>query len=340
MGRRTLKLLPSRYIPRVVSIRNLIAPCYHIVSDNSPAHVRHLYQWRNVHAFENDLDYLLEHFSPVSLDEIYNCLAAGRPVPDRSLFLSFDDGFREVSEVVAPLCRRKGVPVTFFLTTGFLDNRMLGYRHKASLLIDACRERGPSDVRAVTSKLTARLDLPDGHGKGLREMFLLIGYRQQQVLDECAGLLGVDFAGYLRTAQPYLSLDQVRNLLRDGFSIGGHSVDHPKYADITLEEQLAQTRGCMEALQQQFRLPVKAFAFPFVSDGVSERFYDEMFTGRIADLAFCIGQMPKKDSHQAVQRFGVESESARSLPDLLSEQIEGRLRQSVANWRRRVSISQ
>jgi peptidoglycan/xylan/chitin deacetylase (PgdA/CDA1 family) len=339
MGWRSLRLLPSRYIPRVISIRNLVAPCYHIVTDSSPLHVRHLYQWRDVQAFENDLDYLLKHFKPVSLDEIYTRMAAGRPVPDRSLFLSFDDGFREMSEVVAPLCRRKGVPVTFFLTSGFLDNRTLGYRHKASLLIDACQQRGPSATQAITSKLTALLNLPDGHGRELRQMFLSIGYREQQVLDECADMLEVDFTGYLRTAQPYLTLDRVRNLLRDGFSIGGHSVDHPKYADITLDEQLAQTRGCMDALQQQFQLPVKAFAFPFVSDGVSERFYDEMFTSQIADLAFCIGQMPKKDPHRAVQRFGVESESARSLPDLLSEQIEGRLRQSAANFKRRVSLS-
>jgi peptidoglycan/xylan/chitin deacetylase (PgdA/CDA1 family) len=339
MGWRSLRLLPSRYIPRVVSIGNLVAPCYHIVSDRSQAHVRHLYRWRDIRAFKSDLDYLLTHFKPLSLSDLHTYIESGKPVPDHSLFVSFDDGFREMSEVVAPLCRQKGVPVTFFLTTGFLDNKILGYRHKASLLIDVCLRRGPSAVQAVTSKLIGLLGLPGGERGEWSQMLLSVGYGQQQILDECAALLEVDFNDYLRTVQPYLTRGEVRNLLRDGFSIGGHSIDHPRYADLTLDRQLDQTRGCMEDLQREFPLPVKAFAFPFVSDGVSERFYEEMFASQIADLVFCIGQMPKKDSRKAVQRFGVESETASSLPDLFSRQVEGRLRQKLAGWRRRVLTS-
>lgn len=339
MGWRRLRLLRSRYIPRVVSMGNLVAPCYHIVTDGCPAHVRHLYQWRDIQSFKSDLDYLLQHFKPISLEDIHTYIATGRPVPDGSVFLSFDDGFREMSEVVAPLCQQKGIPATFFLTTGFLDNRVLGYRHKASLLIDLCGQRGPAAIQAATDKLTGALGLPKGNANELRQILLSVSYGQRQVLDECATLLEVDFKDYLRTAQPYLTRDQVRDLLRNGFSIGGHSVDHPRYADLALDEQLNQTRACMDDLQQQFRVSVKAFAFPFVSDGVSEQFYEELFANQIADLAFCIGQMPKKDSQKAVQRFGVESERAHSLPDLLTQQLEGRLRQKVANWRRRASIS-
>jgi peptidoglycan/xylan/chitin deacetylase (PgdA/CDA1 family) len=339
LGRSALKLFPSGYIAGVVSAGGVVAPCYHIVTDGSPAHVRHLYQWRSVQAFQRDLDYLLKHFRPLSLKEICSHTASGSPIPERSLFLSFDDGFREMSEIVAPVCRRKGIPATFFLTTGFLDNKMLGFRHKASLLIDACRNRGSAVTQAVATALSRVLERPAGSPAGVRRLLLSVGYRQRHVLDECAALLEVDFDEYLRTSQPYLTQDHVRSLLADGFSIGGHSIDHPRYADLTLDEQLDQTQGCMEELERRFGLPDKAFAFPFVSDGVPETFYRELFARHIANVVFCIGRMPQADAGKAIQRFGVESEEAHSLPELLGRQAEGRLRQKVATWRRGISTS-
>ena len=279
---------------------------------------------------------MLKHFKPLSLGDIHGCLNAGRPIPDGSLFLSFDDGFREMSEVVAPICREKGIPATFFLTTGFLDNKILGYRHKASLLIEAYQHHGEAVRQAAVAHLARRLGAHIGVPSDWRLMILGVGYRQREVLDECAELLELDFDEYLKQARPYLTREQVRGLLSDGFSIGGHSIDHPRYAELSVEDQIAQTRGCMEDLGRDFRPPVKAFAFPFVSDGVPERFYEEMFASQTVDLAFCIGQMPK--AQLAVQRFGVEGERANSLRDLLARQAEGRLRQNLATWKRSVLV--
>ena len=329
-----LRFLPFRSIASLATGKALLAPCYHIVSDGSPVHVRHLYRWRNVAAFGRELDRLLRHFRPLSLEEIGRRVSTGEPLPERSLFLSFDDGFREMSEVVAPLCREKGVPATFFLNTAFLDNRALGYRQKASLLIDAWQHRGEAIRRTAQARLAARLEVPHQEACDWRRMVLSVKYRQRAVLDECAALLEVSFPDYLRSVQPYLSSEQVQGLLDAGFSIGGHSIDHPKYAELALVEQVAQTRGCMDELEQRFRLPVKAFAFPFVSDGVPDQFYREVFGGGVAELVFCIGQMPGWEGHRAVQRFGVESAQRYSMRELMAIQAEGRLRQKAANWKR------
>ena len=52
------------------------------------------------------------------------------------MFLSFDDGLREIANEIAPLCRQVGVPATFFVNSASLDNRFLCFRNKASLLIE------------------------------------------------------------------------------------------------------------------------------------------------------------------------------------------------------------
>jgi peptidoglycan/xylan/chitin deacetylase (PgdA/CDA1 family) len=317
------QLVPSSAL-RSIAAETIFAPCYHIVSDHSPLHVRQLYTFRNRKSFEADLDYLLKNFSPLSLADLHNLTSERRPPPKKSFFLSFDDGFREMSEVVAPICRAKGVPATFFLTTSFLDNRNLGFRHKASLLAERCTEIGTARSK---EKLAGRVN--SGSVDDYSQFFKSIRFGDRGLLDEAAVLLDVDFADYLRTQRPYLSSEQVESLLKQGFTIGGHSIDHPLYAELPLVEQLSQTRSCMADLRARFSPSISAFAFPFVSDGVSEEFYAAMIAENVADLFFCIGAMPRAHAHVAIQRFGVESAQHQSLEQVLREQVSRHIRRRI-----------
>ena len=61
------------------------------------------------------------------------------------VFLSFDDGLREVYTIIAPILKERGLPATFFITTDFIDNKKLFYRNKASLLIEAIAGLKPEE---------------------------------------------------------------------------------------------------------------------------------------------------------------------------------------------------
>ena len=320
----TLEQLPIGRLCRLAGA-GLIAPCYHVAGDEPLPHVRHLYPHRTLRQFEAELDFLLGRFWPVSLADLAAAAASGQALPKNAFFLSFDDGFREMAEGVAPLCRRKGVPAAFFLTTGFLDNRMLGYRHKASLLIERCQALGLGRALPVLEAVWRQAGLDPDAVVDPRASLLSVSWRQSGVLDACAVALEVDFDAYLRDARPYLTCDQAAQMARDGFALGGHSVDHPRYAELSLDEQLDQTRRCMEYLKIRFPGGPAAFAFPFVSDGVTRAFYTAVFGERTADLVFCIGEAPAGDS-RCVTRFGVERSSNESLETLLRAELAHRVK--------------
>ncbi|HEY6329150.1 MAG TPA: polysaccharide deacetylase family protein [Blastocatellia bacterium] len=304
----------------------LTALCYHLVSDDQPAHVRSLFECHGVDWFERDLDFLLAHHTVVSLDDLQKRAQGAKTLPKNSLFLSFDDGYRECVHTIRPILLRKGVPATFFLTSAFIDNRILGYRHKASLLIARCEKAPGERVQVALAKLTGG---PRGTNREAEaaELLLSIKYRDSALLDGCAMELDVDFGDYLRTERPYLTSDDVTQLVNDGLTIGGHSVDHPRYSELSLTDQLIQTRQCMSFLKR-FGTPVKAFAFPFVSDGVEEGFYDSVFADEIADLVFCIGSVPNGAGARVIQRFGVEGKSVKPIEQVLREEYA---RRSVTN---------
>jgi peptidoglycan/xylan/chitin deacetylase (PgdA/CDA1 family) len=57
-------------------------------------------------------------FRTLDLLEAVDCLREGSPLPQRSLVLTFDDGYRSVYEEAFPLLERYGMCATVFLTVG------------------------------------------------------------------------------------------------------------------------------------------------------------------------------------------------------------------------------
>ena len=81
---------------------------------------------------------------------------------------------------------------------------------------------------------------------------LAIDYRHRHLLDKIAELMHVDFHHYLSTQRPCLSAIEVHALLDVGFTIGVHSIDHPRYASLSVGEQLEQTVVSVVSVSERF----------------------------------------------------------------------------------------
>src|SRR5262245_56748590 len=246
---------------------------YHLVADEDIPHVKHLYSFRGVEEFKKDIDTFCRSFVPISLGDLLGCLKGSSPIPRNSFLLTFDDGFREIYEVIAPILLEKGVPATFFLTTACVDNRTMAHHNKISLLLDHLEQMAD---RIPEREILAMLHAHGAAATTVRQGLLSISYRKSYIIDELGESLGSDFENYLSNRRPYLTSEQVSELIRMGFSIGAHSVDHPLYAELSLEEQLDQTRRSMRFVRERFGLGYGAFAFPHGDRDVSARFFDQL----------------------------------------------------------------
>lgn len=92
---------------------NLIIPYYHIVNDNEASHIKHLYGYKNIKQFKDDVDFLLKSYSPICLHDLLGNLKTGISLPKKAFLLTFDDGLREMHDVVAPILLEKGISAPF-----------------------------------------------------------------------------------------------------------------------------------------------------------------------------------------------------------------------------------
>jgi len=291
----------------------LVLPYYHMVSDEILPHVAPLYSYRNIRQFTADVDFFLKHFQPVNLSEVLAHVRNQTHLPRHAFFLTFDDGFREVAEVVAPILKAKGVPAAFFVNSAFVDNRELCMHQKRALLVSRL-------LPAHAEKLKQFLRQKDIADADITAMLESVPYAKRAIFDEAAALFGLDYAGFLTQQKPYLSSDQIRGLLRDGFAIGGHSVDHPFYGHLTLEEQLRQTRDSVEFVCKTFGVRIRSFAFPHSDTGVSRAFFERSYANGTLEISFGTGGLLRDAWPGHFQRYSMEKVS-RSPWQILAWQL-------------------
>ncbi len=276
---------------------------YHVVSNDELPHINNLYKYKNVNKFSEDLDFLLMNYSPVELSDTIKWIKGDKILPENSFLLTFDDGLSEIYDVVAPILIDKGIPATFFISSAFLDNQELCYLHKISLLIESVRN-GISPGKETEVK--GLLEEAGLFGSDLQEKIGNIDYRNRSVLDNIAWILDVDLNEYLKVKQPYLSSDNVIELIKKGFTIGSHSIDHPYYSDLSLEDQLLQTITSTREIRRKFELDYGAFAFPHNDLGVSREFFDTIQESGLIDISFGTGGMLNGVSENHRQRVSLE----------------------------------
>ena len=307
-------LVPLDLWHRLVSVEVLL-PYYHVVSDQELAHVSGLYRFRTVRQFKADIEFFLRFYTPVTLQDIICHLDGTGRLPKRCFLPTFDDGFREVCDVVAPILRAQGSPAVFFLTTSVVDNRDLCWTAKKSLLIRALASLGDSPAKREGSQILTKAGV---RGADMRSRIRGITYRQRHVLDELGPVLGCGFSAYVASAQPYLSSIQIVDLMRQGFAIGAHSSDHPRYSELSLEEQLVQTHGSVSWLSSRFQYECEAFAFPFSEAGVSPEFFQNAFAAGRLRVCFGNGRMGRHLFPRHLTRYTMEA------PDLGASQLLAR----------------
>lgn len=300
---------------------SLVVPYYHMVSDEFVPHVSTLYRFRTTAEFAADVEYLLRHFQPVGLQDIVDHLSGLRRLRRRCFHLTFDDGFREMYDVVAPILLRAGAPATFFLNTAFLDGGGIAHYNALGVLLGRIESRKPPISPKQLSALKPLLPPADAKGdSSLRRRVLSLRQAQRDVVRRLADLLDVDIAGYIQDRRPYLSSEQVTYLLRKGFTIGAHSHDHSRYTELSLDEQVQQTRTSIEFLERRFGIRPKSFAFPYSDAGIGRPFFSAVYSGPLLDVSFGTDGLVSHFHPRNIERISMEK-TAESAAQIFSWQL-------------------
>lgn len=275
------------------SKKKIILPYYHIISDTTPIHIRHLYSPRSITLFEDDLRTLKKYFRPASLSEIYD---GGFDIP--VFHISFDDGLAEVYQNAIPILEKENIKASFYINTAFIDNQDMLYRFKLSILKDYTESR---------SLQSLPLD------------FSTYNDTTSSELESLARNLGIDFSQYLSEIKPYMSYDELKHISHLGHTLGSHSHTHPNFSLISRERQIEEISKSFEILAAQLDVKSHFFAFPFGSHQVPSEIFKWLEKSKIISLGTSGVYTSIWSNHY--HRIGIESYNNMKMKNILKIEL-------------------
>jgi peptidoglycan/xylan/chitin deacetylase (PgdA/CDA1 family) len=239
--------------------------------------------------FDEHLKVLRQHARPIRLQQLSQALLDGS-VPDRSVVITFDDGYADNLYNAKPLLTHYRVPATVFLVTRYIGyDREFWWDELDRLLLqpgtlpeklrlnlsgntyhwqlgEAARYDEDTSLRHSRWRVWREAPSPR-HSlyKSLWELLhpLTEGERQR-VLDDLIAWAGL--GSVARPSHRSLSLEEVVALDQEEIiEVGAHTVTHPALPTLPAASQREEIRWSKARLEEILRPQVTSFAYPYGS---------------------------------------------------------------------------
>jgi peptidoglycan/xylan/chitin deacetylase (PgdA/CDA1 family) len=221
--------------------------------------------------FERQLDWVGRRFTFVALDDVAAHIEGTKRFARPLAAVTFDDGYADVYHHAIPILRRKGIPAAVFVVTDFAGSADLMVYDELYLLLARACARWP-DPRARLGALLRAHAVParvialaeDLVDQPLRVLWTLIDSVPQFELLRIAQTLRehdqvpAAAAAALRT----MSWGMLRELAREGFTVGSHSRTHARLTQETAQKVEDETRGSRTVAERELGAPVEHFCYP------------------------------------------------------------------------------
>ena len=291
-----------------------IFPYYHLVSDDVLPHIKNLYPYKSKSQFIHDIALLSQKYKSLSP----SALQSGS-IPQNSCLLTFDDGLKEVYTEIYPILKERNMSAIFFINPDFIDNKKGFYKHYISLVLYELEKRG-----FIKSELDAIADLFHFEYHSVLEFkskFLKINRTEEHKLHVVFNNLGIDIKKYLAVNQPYLSKDQIKEMISNGFYFGGHTMTHPYLNTLSHEEQLQEILESVTWMKRNFNLEYSFFAFPFTDKNVSKKLVLELLNSDKELILFGNSGLKKDIDNRIFQRFSLENPQKDTHKAIITENL-------------------
>ncbi|MGA2326743.1 MAG: polysaccharide deacetylase family protein, partial [Bryobacteraceae bacterium] len=196
--------------------------------------------------FAEHLEVLSAHWQVLRLGELVRALE-DESIPDRSVVITFDDGYADILHGVKPLLERWRTPATVFVASGPVGKPREFWwdQLERSLLRD-----GTPQADLYRSLYRLLRPLPDAE--------------RRQVLDQLREWEGIE--PEVRASHRPLTVEELTELARGELvEIGAHTITHPALAELPESQQRAEIQGGKARLEEMLGRRVRHFACPYGS---------------------------------------------------------------------------
>jgi peptidoglycan/xylan/chitin deacetylase (PgdA/CDA1 family) len=208
---------------------------------------------------DRQLDHIQRVFKVISLNEALSRMHQGQDLSGYAC-ITFDDGFRECYTHVYPALQQRKLKATFFLIEDCLNNQSLMWRNKVLSVQNFASAERLAELLADSTYQTQAGNYSD-----------LMSLSWQWPMDQKDALADQlwnaaqmpKLQSFIDDHVPYMTDDEVREMMDGGQEIGVHTRTHPVCSRLTEQQVDDEIIGSWKRLSERFDTPITAFSYPF-----------------------------------------------------------------------------
>ncbi len=306
------KLANKKFLP--LFNKQVIFPYYHIVNDNLPEHIKHLYKFKNKTQFIHDIKILKNNYISLNPKDLLE-----KKTSKNQFLLTFDDGLQEIYSIIFPILKENNINAIFFINPDFVDNNQGLYKHYISTILSKLElENFEKEKLENISKIFSFTFYSIAEFK---QKLISIKYSEKEKVNEVLNLLNIDIKKYLIEQKPYVTKPQIQEMINAGFYFGGHTMSHPPLNQLNFEEQKSEILESINWLKTNFGINYSMFAFPFTDKNISKKLLNEIFEYDKNILIFGNSGLKKDFDDRIIQRFSLENPNKNTEKQIVKENL-------------------
>ncbi|TCI04440.1 hypothetical protein EZV61_00235 [Corallincola luteus] len=243
--------------------------------------------YMDVAELRRQLQHLQREFNVVPLHDVAVALRSGSKLPKNAIVLTVDDGYLDFYQYAFPEFKAANVPVSFFVTSGFVDGETWLWPDMLSDLLDHIEptqaqwpEETPKQVVAKMAHCSEKRAAWHYLNRFLMPLDLT---DKLNWLQQAAAINQYQISKQAPPQYAPVSWEQLKEMAESGIvDIGAHTVMHPTLSGIPLAQAVEEVELSKARLQQQLGIDIHHFCYP---NGQPEDFTPEVASA-VADAGF------------------------------------------------------
>jgi len=252
---------------RYLNKNKLLIVVYHGISAN--LHDFQPFTLLPVTDFERHIRFLKTHYTMLSLKETVWLLTKGKKIPSRTAIVTFDDGYCNNLTHALPIIQKYQVPITIFLTAGYIGTKKLLPFDQAYLICryaQEMRSRPNPEIGLPSLSFKNELERCKSFSKLVSLLKKLSTSDQERCLLSLRQELYVpDFTNKNDIFKDFqlMSWEDAYELKKSGLvDFGSHTLSHEILTNVTHQVAEKEISFSKSILEKKLNEPITLFAYP------------------------------------------------------------------------------
>jgi peptidoglycan/xylan/chitin deacetylase (PgdA/CDA1 family) len=209
--------------------------------------------------FARQMKHLARFYRVVSMPEVLEAVEKGRLLPKRAVLITFDDAYADFAEIAWPILKQFRLPATMFVPTAYSNQPERAFWWDRLYQAFAATSRTEIDVSPLGHLPLLPLDQKRRSLRAIQNhVTTMPKCEAMRLVDSLCAELGLSCV----QGGSVLTWNQLRELAREGLTLGSHTRTHPVMTQVTPEQMREELQGSQEDLQREIGARLPIFCYP------------------------------------------------------------------------------